>query len=390
MQEPLLSELCKICHINPPKYRCPRCSTQTCSLPCTKRHKLWAQCNGVRDPALYKKKADLATPGGIDHDYNFLTSLERKLGKADRETEERGIVLQAEANGGYKNQRNGPMKGEVNVQKALERMGVVVDRAPKGMTRSKENLTHWHKKHRCVVWSVEWIHDDGSKELGTCLETLPLSEAYARHLQEKQPASKKRKLASGPYSEPKPNAAPANTGDVQSPPEASKEHVTSSDPPRITPQSSPPAEDLAQAAVPPSPVPLASTGHAASSTTSHFYLLRPHTPSASRVLIPLLPTSTLSTSLNHRVILEFPTIYILPYLPDALPEGFMLEEQFLGYSEKENRELEALLKEVVMPGDSPREDDSMRDQAVRGEEKLNDRKILDVLRQDLDGLQEQS
>ena len=68
----------------------------------------------------------------------------------------------------------------------------------------------------------------------------------------------------------------------------------------------------------------------------------------------------------------------------------MLEEQFLGYSEKENRELEALLKEVVMPGDSPREDDSMRDQAVRGEEKLNDRKILDVLRQDLDGLQEQS
>ena len=95
---------------------------------------------------MYKKKGDLATPGGIDHDYNFLTSLERKIGKADRETEERGIVLQAEANGGYKNQRNGPMKGEVNVQKALERMGVIIDRAPKGMTRSKENLTHWHKK----------------------------------------------------------------------------------------------------------------------------------------------------------------------------------------------------------------------------------------------------
>ena len=68
----------------------------------------------------------------------------------------------------------------------------------------------------------------------------------------------------------------------------------------------------------------------------------------------------------------------------------MLEEQFLGHSEKENRELEALLKEVVMPGDSSREDDSIRDQAVRREEKLDDRKILDVLRQDLDGLQEQS
>jgi len=42
--------------------------------------------------------------------------------------------------------RLGPRKGEVNVQRALERTGVIVDRAPKGMVRSRENKTHWHKK----------------------------------------------------------------------------------------------------------------------------------------------------------------------------------------------------------------------------------------------------
>lgn len=67
----------------------------------------------------------------------------------------------------------------------------------------------------------------------------------------------------------------------------------------------------------------------------------------------------------------------------------MLEEQFLGYSEQENKELEALLKEVGMGGEFPTDDDFLRDQGRLEQEKLDDRKILDVLRQDLDGLREQ-
>lgn len=86
------------------------------------------------------------TPSGVDQDYNFLTSLERKLDDADREAEGRGIILRAEPNGGFDSQKSGPMKGEIRLQKALGSLGVVIDRAPKGMTRSKENLTKWHRK----------------------------------------------------------------------------------------------------------------------------------------------------------------------------------------------------------------------------------------------------
>lgn len=94
-------------------------------------------------------------------------------------------------------------------------------------------------------------------------------------------------------------------------------------------------------------------------------------------------------SLQNRVVLEFPTIYVLPYPPEALPRQYMLEEQFLGYSEQENKELEALLKEVGMQGEFPTDDGFFRDHEIQRQEKLDDRKILDVLRQDLKGLQDQ-
>ncbi len=162
MVESLLNELCRIwytltyfvqhaianlqhSHTNPPKYRCPRCSTQTCSLPCTKRHKLWAQCSGIRDPAAYVKRSDLATPSGIDRDFNFLTGIEREIEGSERDAERRGVQLTDETSNG-RGHRAGPEKGEVNVQKAIEKTGVIIDRAPKGMGRSKANRTHWHKK----------------------------------------------------------------------------------------------------------------------------------------------------------------------------------------------------------------------------------------------------
>lgn len=86
------------------------------------------------------------TPSGVDQDYNFLTSLERKLDKADRDAEGRGIVLRAQPTGEYRNRMSGFVRGVVQMQQAILRSGVIVDRAPKGMTRSKENLTKWHKR----------------------------------------------------------------------------------------------------------------------------------------------------------------------------------------------------------------------------------------------------
>lgn len=131
----------------PYKYCCPRCSSRTCSLPCQKRHKQWASCSGLRDPAAYIKRSDLATPKGIDHDYNYLTSIERQLDTAERDCESRGILLFDNNRNGAGKKRHQSAKGEVVLESAIKQRRVVVDKAPKGLSRQKQNATRWDKKY---------------------------------------------------------------------------------------------------------------------------------------------------------------------------------------------------------------------------------------------------
>ena len=87
------------------------------------------------------KRADLATPKGIDHDYNYLTSIERQLDHAEKNAIERGFMLEEE-----KRKSKQPAKGEAQLSAALERCRVIVTKAPKGMTRSKQNATICSRK----------------------------------------------------------------------------------------------------------------------------------------------------------------------------------------------------------------------------------------------------
>jgi len=125
----------------PPKYHCPRCSTRTCSLPCYKRHQRQAQCSGKRDPAAYLARAQLATPAALDHDFNFLSGLERAFDAADRDADRRGIsLLHAGAP-----RATAPAAGS-NLERRLRECGVLVERAPKGLSRERNNNTRWHAK----------------------------------------------------------------------------------------------------------------------------------------------------------------------------------------------------------------------------------------------------
>ncbi|EEP75485.1 predicted protein [Uncinocarpus reesii 1704] len=178
MAEGSLSELCTICHINLPKYTCPRCSTRTCSLPCSKRHKLWSQCSGVRDPAAYLKRKELATPAAFDKDFNFITGIERRLERADRDAEHRGIVLDDDGRK-RKKRRSGEFAQEEALLKRIERSGVEMLRAPKGMTRSRQNHSTWSKKQSCLNWSVEWIFPDKQKMIAKYPENNTIGFAFA-------------------------------------------------------------------------------------------------------------------------------------------------------------------------------------------------------------------
>jgi hypothetical protein len=50
--------LCGFCSEQQAKYRCPRCGIQTCSLECSKGHKLKTGCKGQRDKTAMVRMAE--------------------------------------------------------------------------------------------------------------------------------------------------------------------------------------------------------------------------------------------------------------------------------------------------------------------------------------------
>ncbi|KAL5000757.1 hypothetical protein BDV10DRAFT_161310 [Aspergillus recurvatus] len=375
-EDSLLTNLCAICHIQPPKYRCPRCSTRTCSLPCTRRHKLWSQCSGVRDPAAYLRRTELATESAFDRDFNFITSIERRLERAGRDVENRGVVIdgrqgvrelgvvgldeddlgQDNAGDWRKRKRAGPgagngngfekglAKGEAGFLKRAAEARVRVIKAPRGMSRAKMNGSRWHPKQKCLQWTIEWVTDDGTKRMN-CAETATVAEAYDRAFpltrEERQlraqeststselgPASAQEsakesaqdtgrdvepdKNAESTQSQPQPQPQPQPESDIplsKSTSEPAQKPITAADSLLSNNQPTPPLDDTAPASKPTSTLP--STELPSAHRDVFFYIHRPRAATKYPVLAPLSPESTLTTALQDRVVLEFPTIYIL-------------------------------------------------------------------------------
>ncbi|KAL8815628.1 MAG: hypothetical protein Q9223_005256 [Gallowayella weberi] len=322
------------------------------------------------DPAAYLKRSELATPKGIDHDYNYLTSIERQLDNAERNADSRGIFLYND----HQKKLHHPAKGEVPLDNAIKQCRVVIDRAPKGMSRQKQNETHWDRKAKRIIWTVEWVHKDGSREVGKCPDTEPLRAAYTRLVAPKaveaeKPPKKKRKpnkdvsksTITTHITPPKdkPSRLPATSPTI--PRKPSLDHHTTAQ--------SPSSQE------PPLPSP---NLEQPSSPQLHFYLLLPSTPTSYRVLVPLSSSDTLSTALTDRLVLEFPTIYALKQLPEKLPTGFKTEEDYLkklAENGQTDRHLHGLLNEVQGWGQGNSGSDGHKD--------LDPGALQDVLKKDL-------
>jgi hypothetical protein len=330
MSDPLLSSLCRICNIQVPKYTCPRCSLQTCSLACSKRHKVWSSCNGERDPTVYKPPSQLATPAGIDHDYNFLHGIEHRIERSEKTiVDDRGLVgreeLERARNGeGRRKGKRNEAPGAVLIDKALMNMGIVVHRAPTGMQRNRENATNWSRGSKCIHWQVEWILAEGQRRvLSKALGKSPIGEVYlalledqrkSKMTEEEKRAEKKRKAAELKQRTMKKaridrtNQDPSSIAVLQDPETGAWSFASASIIPDTTHEE------------PPEPTP---------SLSEHLYLLRPRTPSSfPKVLVPLDPSKPLDHHLKRRQVLEFPTIYALANRPEDLPEQFMLEDAY--------------------------------------------------------------
>jgi hypothetical protein len=333
MDDPLLSSLCTICHIDPPKYTCPRCSAQTCSLRCAKRHKIWASCNGVRDPTVFKPISEVATASGIDHDYNFLHGIETRIQRSEKVLiEDLGIVNAKELERARKGvdekdfrDRYGDdhAKGEVQVDRILKEKKIRVVKAPKGMRRNKENTTGWSKKHRCINWQVEWMRTpNGERTLYRTLDKHSLGEAFDIMFEEER----KLGLSKEDKKEEKRRKAADRILHQAKKPKIEETTISTIS---ILQDCSTGAWNVMPIYSIPEPIytePPIPQKH----REYHFYLHRPLTPASyPKVLAPLDTTKSISELLRGRDVMEFPTIHVQEEDPKKLPSGFILEREYL-------------------------------------------------------------
>lgn len=210
MADPLLTSLCSICHVSAPRYKCPRCNIQTCSLPCIKKHKAWSECSGERDPTTYLPRSKLRTAAGVDHDYNFLHGIELSVERSEKLLiEEKGLVQQEELRPltmqqvRWKTGRDGrkrkvlvtrvlrEAKGrtfEKGLAQKLKKLNVQIVCAPLGMARQKENCTTLNRRTGRINWQVEWLafaEGETSRSLSKVMDDVPLFQAYPAMLDDK-------------------------------------------------------------------------------------------------------------------------------------------------------------------------------------------------------------
>ncbi|KAK5107878.1 hypothetical protein LTR62_000588 [Meristemomyces frigidus] len=313
--ETSLAELCSICYVNKPKYKCPRCEAQTCSLPCYKKHQQRAACNGKRDPAAYVKKNQLATPLALDRDFNYFKDVERHVEDAGRNLQERGM---SDGHGSLRGIASG-WRDESKLQNYLSGNRIILQRAPKGMQRQRENTTRSTKVHR-ALWTVEWVDDDGGRQLShDCAESVSISRLFAT-----SKLGKRRKAeTSGEVSraEKKQNVGTAGLSIEGAEPDVNLTARQAHAIPSVTTDSADKNIELDASTVP--------VGEATSSipsppATSHFYLWKPATSSKAKVVTPLDSKATLTDCLAGQIVQEYPTIYVLRHSAAELPTGFVL------------------------------------------------------------------
>ncbi|WWC66548.1 uncharacterized protein I206_100451 [Kwoniella pini CBS 10737] len=152
-KSPVNNTKCTICSI-PPKYTCPRCSKRTCSLECSKKHKIKDECNGIRDPTAFVP-LNQYSQGAWSDDYKWLEEGRRKVTNwgEDVKIDE---IQKSKSNPNLNNQKLIKNKIRPAIKKAwklkleLNKLGCDVDFLPSGMEKKKLNQSNWNAKSHQV------------------------------------------------------------------------------------------------------------------------------------------------------------------------------------------------------------------------------------------------
>lgn len=339
-------------------------------------------CNGIRDPTVFLPISEVATPWGLDHDYNFIHGIETRIQRSEKvliedlelvSKEELERARTGETVGefnrriGKKNNNEPP--GEACIERMLNKECIRVIKAPKGMRRNKENTTCWHKKQRTIVWQVEWIREGNRRSLYRALSNKPIGDFYDAMCEEER----KLNLTEEERREEK-RIEKKRRADDQREQLAKKARIESE------------ASDLTTVPLLQDPdtgawnmIPFISTLDDITMAEAlsipppkprnyNLYLHRPLTPASfPKVLVPISPTKPIIEHLRNRDVLEFPTIHVLPSTTESLPDGFMLEEEFLkaiGDKSKGDMDAEMSDSDDTSSDDSSSSDESDSDESV--------------------------
>lgn len=324
-------------------------------MPCYKRHQQRAACSGKRDPAAYVKKNDLATPTGVDRDYNYLKGVERTIEHANRIASQQGLGVETPA----EKRRAAARHPNSALSRYLERNSITIEHAPIGMSRQKSNNTRTTKGGN-IHWTVEWVDAQGERCIkDDCLESAALTELHAvmqnarekeerrqlevrraaqaqakrqglKRKREQNPLASQRQLDETAIKQEVEFLKNVRSDDAPSTvnPDITEHPAGSSSPVRIVTEALGLQESTTTQAASQKPE-SSSYPDTQSSSKLYFYLLKPTTGTTSRVLIPLKPEATLTESLQNQALLEYPTIYALPMPPEALVEHFTLEVDYM-------------------------------------------------------------
>jgi hypothetical protein len=135
---------CSMCHQNPIKYTCPRCSTRTCSLSCCLNHKKTLNCNGQRDKTSFKS---LNAMNDLDilSDYRFMEDVNRKVEISKRDQFSNHMKTF--------NESTRFQKLIQNKLKTLRSIQILY--LPRLSTRHKQNQMWFDKKSNEIFWHIE-------------------------------------------------------------------------------------------------------------------------------------------------------------------------------------------------------------------------------------------
>lgn len=150
---------CAICDINEGIYKCPRCNMFTCSVVCSKQHKIKFNCSGEKEASKFVPLKEM-NANVLYKDVLLFDETRLKLINSDK------LKLK------FKKTTSDMKK----LKKLLIEKLIMLQYMPSVSSRHKENESYFNKETKTVMWSlrIKFFKEDPKKVLfNTLLHNVP-------------------------------------------------------------------------------------------------------------------------------------------------------------------------------------------------------------------------